>query len=494
MRKYLLTLHRWFGIIGGLWILVLGVSGLMLDHRDDWGWAWRTRVPDTLIPDHTVEVLKNRHVMLAQANPADARNWVVGGPTGVWQSFDDGDAWTAIEFDGLDVSPMVFAIVVDYQQGWDRIWLATDDGLWSLDPSESVAQRAGLEGRYLTALDNGSAPGSLVAVENRSTVLFWREEHPEVVEALQTDETEVTGLPEQVSWSRFLFDMHLGRSFMNRSWNMFMNDVGAIAMVLLVTGGVLAWWLKKRWRKGKGPAPETRRGILKVLYNFHAPTFGLIVIFPLLYLSVTGIIFDHRGEWMGPLVRNKIARDALPDVYDFGTLHKEISHVIAYPGNRSKLTIGTRLGVLTTETGGDSWQRETGKPVSPGFVWSLKRHGNTLFLGGLGGPSFSRDLDGTQWEMVPGLMGMPSDAAISDNVWYVISGPSMFIGDLESGVSTAPFKLPIQDHKPLMLLMFELHNGKIIGGWFKYVLDAMAVFLIYMTITGPILWWRRKWM
>jgi hypothetical protein len=35
MRKYLLTLHRWFGIIGGTWILVLGVSGLMLDHRDD---------------------------------------------------------------------------------------------------------------------------------------------------------------------------------------------------------------------------------------------------------------------------------------------------------------------------------------------------------------------------------------------------------------------------------------------------------------------------
>ena len=79
-------------------------TGLMLDHRDDWGWGLaRCRVPDTLIPDHTVEALKNRHIMLAQANPDDNNNWVVGGPTGAWQSRDDGDNWTSIEFAGLEV-------------------------------------------------------------------------------------------------------------------------------------------------------------------------------------------------------------------------------------------------------------------------------------------------------------------------------------------------------------------------------------------------------
>ncbi len=473
---------------------MLGFTGLMLDHRDDWGWAWRLKVPDTLIPDHTIEALENRHIMLAQVNPDDAGNWVVGGPTGVWQSRDNAESWSGIAFEGLDISPMVFGIVLDQVEGWQRLWLATDDGLWSLDPAGSKAIRGGLDGRYLTALDNGSEPGSLVAIENRSTILLWNSATPDSVDAVSTDETVVTGLPEQVSWSRFLFDMHLGRSFMNRSWNMFMNDIGAIAMMLLTIGGVLAWYLKKRWRSGSGPAPEKRRGILKILYNFHAPTFGLLVIFPLLYLSFTGIIFDHRFEWMEPLVRNKIERSSLPDVYDFETLHKEISHVIAYPGAPDKLTVGTRLGVLTTTDRGTNWARETGTPVAPGFVWSLKRHGETLFLGGLGGPSYSRAVDGDSWQMIPGLMGMPSDAALSDDVWYVISGPSMFVGDLEAGVTTAPFNLPNDDHKAFMLLMFELHNGKIIAPWFKYILDAMAVFLIYMTITGPILWWRRKWM
>ncbi len=494
IRSVLLRFHRWFGIIGGAWILVLGFTGLMLDHRDDWGWAWRVKVPDTLLPDHTVAALENRHIMLAQVNPDDPGEWVIGGPTGVWQSNDDARSWRPVAFDGLPVSPMVFAIVLDAAEGWERLWLATDDGVWSFDPSSGRAVRAGLDGRYITALDNGAAPGMLVAVENRSTILLWDASLPGTIDTITTDNTTVNGLPDEVSWSRFLFDIHLGRAFMNRTWNMFMNDVGAIAMILLTFGGVLAWYLKKRWRGGRGPAPEKRRTVLKYLYNFHAPTFGLLVVFPLLYLSVTGIVFDHRLEWMGTLVRNKIERSALPDVYDFGTLHKEISHVLAYPDDPDRLTVGTRLGVLTTTDRGATWQRELGSPVAPGFVWSLKRHGDTLFLGGLGGPSYSRPVGDDEWQMIPGLMGMPSDAALSDDVWYVISGPSMFVGDLETGVTTSPFKLPNDNHKALMLVMFELHNGKIIAPWFKYVLDAMALFLIYMTITGPILWWRRRWM
>jgi len=38
-----------------------------------------------------------------------------------------------------------------------------------------------------------------------------------------------------------------------------------------------------------------------------------------------------------------------------------------------------------------------------------------------------------------------------------------------------------------------VHNGKIFGPWFRYVLDALAVIVIFMVLSGPILWWRRKW-
>lgn len=494
-RNVLRKLHLWFGLIGGLWIIVLGVTGLMLDHRDDWGWAWRMHVPQTLMPDHTYEVLKNRHIMLAQADPDNSDLWIVGGPTGVWQSTDNAESWSSIAFEGLNASPMVFSIVLDSEKRGERIWLATDDGLWKINgnDAERNAVRAGLEGRYLTALDNGAVPGSLVAIENRSDLLLWSETTPDTFTRITTEEVVVSGLPEEVSMSRFLFDMHLGRSFMQRTWNMTMNDIGAIAMIMMTLTGVLHWYLRKRWKGGGGPTKNTKHRIFQYLYNFHAPTFGMLVIIPLLYLSATGIVFDHRNALIRPLASTKVDRELLPDVYDFGTLHREISHVIAYPGEPDKFTIGTRLGVLTSRDRGESWRRETGEPISPGFVWSLKRHGTDLFLGGLGGPSFSRPLNGDQWAMIPGLMGMPSDAAISDDIWYVISGPSMFVGDIKSGVTAAPFNVPIKDRIPLMLLMFELHNGKIIGPWTRWALDIMAVFMIFMTITGPILWWRRKW-
>ena len=95
--------------------------------------------------------------------------------------------------------------------------------------------------------------------------------------------------------------------------------------------------------------------------------------------------------------------------------------------------------------------------------------------------------------MVPGLMGMPSDATLSDDAWYVISGPSMLVGDLDNGFAAQPFSLPTTDSKPLMLLMFELHNGRIIHPGMKWVLDALAIITLLMVISGPILWWRRKW-
>lgn len=494
-RTFIRNIHKWFGLIGGIWILVLGFTGLMLDHRDDWGWAWRTHVPNAIIPNHTVDALKTRHITLAQANPNNDQHWVIGGPTGLWLSKDGTKTWNALEFENLKSSPMVFSIVLDTALGWEKIWFATDDGIWSFMPQSTnkLVKHEGLKGRYLTALDNGSEPQNFVVIEDRSDIVFWSADTKSEVKSISTNQTKVSGLPEKVGWSRFLFDMHLGRSFFDRSYNMMMNDFGALAMIVLSVTGFLQWYFVRRWRGKSQISTETKKSIFKTLYNSHAPIIGLLSLFPIIYLSFTGIIMDHRNEWMMPLVRNQISRDILPNVYDFGSLNKEISHVIAYPDNEKKLTVGTRLGVLTTNDGGAEWEREKGNPMSPGFVWSLKRQGNQLFFGGLGGPSFVRNLSDTNWSMIDGLRGMPSDATVSNNQWYAISGANMFIGDTTSGMSASPFNIPIMSYQPLMLLMFELHNGKIIATWFKYILDILAIFTIVMAITGPILWWRKKW-
>ena len=44
-RRSLLTLHRWLGLIAGLWLLTLGVTGIFLDH-DEWRWLRQVEVPE----------------------------------------------------------------------------------------------------------------------------------------------------------------------------------------------------------------------------------------------------------------------------------------------------------------------------------------------------------------------------------------------------------------------------------------------------------------
>ena len=267
--------------------------------------------------------------------------------------------------------------------------------------------------------------------------------------------------------------------------NLLLNDLGAALFVLLAVTGVMQWWFRRK-------RSRARRPLQNGLYNLHAPLFGLLAIFPVIYLSLTGIVMDHRAELLPTLVRNTVSRDLLPPVYDFGSLKQEISHVVAYPDDAAKLSIGTRLGVLTSLDHGRNWVRELGSPVAPGFVWSLKRIDDQLFAGGLGGPSFYRPLAEDEWRMIPGLVGMPSDATLSDESWYVISGASLFQGAPPAAMSQTRLNLPALDATPLMLLMFDIHSGTLISEHARYFLDFLAVLAIVMVLTGPVLWWRRK--
>ena len=488
LRKNLFSIHKWLGLFGALWLAILGISGLILDHRDDWRWAWQFGVSNRILPDDTVQRLAERHVTLLQANPQDAQQWVAGGAAGLWHSFDGTSSWQRVSFEGATDSPMVFGILLDLALGWKRIWLATDDGLWRFDPSQTpaLAIRAGLAGRHLTALDNGAHANTLVAVEDRSRILLISLTDPLALEILDLEATWVSGLPEEVTWSRFIFDTHLGRSFVRRDINLLINDFGALLFVLLALTGTLQWWYRRNQAR-------QRRLLVNSLFNLHAPVFGLLAIIPVIYLSLTGIVMDHRDQWIPTLVSHTIDRDTLPSVYDFGSLRQEVSHLVAYPKEASKFTIGTRLGVLTSEDKGQSWRREQGASASPGFVWSLKRMGDQLFAGGLGGPSFHRPLAGGDWQMIPGLVGMPSDATLSQDDWFVISGAAMFHGGPTTGMKRTRIELPKLAATPLMLLMFEIHSGRIISKHARYFLDLLAVLAIVMVVTGPILWWRRKW-
>ncbi len=491
IKLRLRDLHKWAGLIGALWLAVLGFSGLILDHRDDWRWAWRLRVPEALIPEARLEALTSRHITLLQANPANAADWLAGGAAGLWHKSDGMETWPEVYFEGLAGPPMVYAIHVDEALGWERVWLATDDGLWQLLPDQPLlAVRAGLAGRRLTALAGGAGPGSLVAVEKRSRILTIAAGQTEPSATIDLARVSVANLPERLSWSRFIFDTHLGRSFFRRDANLLLNDWGALAFVLLGLTGAAHFFWRRVGRGRRAANPRQRQRLLQL----HSSILGLAAVVPILYLSLSGIVMDHRDQWMSALVGNSIDRDLLPGVYDFRSLIDEVSHVVAYPGQPERFTVGTRLGVLSSDDNGRSWRREgssDGGPA-PGFVWSLRRMEGNLVAGGLGGPSFYRPLDGGDWRMVPRLIGMPSDLTRSEERWFALNGNAVLSGDLATGFSAAPLRPPRLAGAPLMLVMFDIHNGRIITEHARYALDLMALLAIFMVASGPVLWWRRR--
>lgn len=107
------SIHKWLGLFGTLWLAIPGLSGLILDHRDDWRWAWQFGVPNKVLSDETVESLATRHVTLLQANPDDPQQWVAGGSAGLWHSPDATHTWQRVSFEGESESPIIYAIVLD---------------------------------------------------------------------------------------------------------------------------------------------------------------------------------------------------------------------------------------------------------------------------------------------------------------------------------------------------------------------------------------------
>ena len=54
-------------------------------------------------------------------------------------------------------------------------------------------------------------------------------------------------------------------------------------------------------------------------------------------------------------------------------------------------------------------------------------------------------------------------------------------------------KHPDLEAATLYLFMIEIHTGNVFHKEFRWISDVLTVMGMLMVVTGPILWWRRKW-
>jgi len=498
-------LHQWMGLTAGLWLLVLGVTGFFLDHRD-WRWLWQAGIDESWMPEAVVEKSRRGIFRLYHIDSSKPDLHIVAGSTGMWWRTNSADNWHETQF-GANGAPQIKAIVDDVLSAGKIKWLATDDGIWKLSDNAAQAYRWKMQSHFVNSLTQGSKATELLGVVDRSRVfrintqtgkLAWLNLQP-----LNTPQL----LPEKIDLNRFVRDLHFGRGVFLAPWSMLWSDASAIALAVLPVTGLLYWWLPRLWKhkrlQGKPLARQHKQSRIRLLYRMHAPVLGVLTLVPILYLSVTGIFLDH-AEGLRDFMRSiSVTRAWQPPVYNYASWEGEIYNVLAYPRQPEKISIGTRLGLFTSENSGLSWQREHLMPTEKAnkksaFIWMMKRVGDDVFIGGMGAPNFIKRGNGG-WRIVKGAGHMPSDVTFDEkgNRWWM-TRHGIKIERTNADVLRQAISLPEQkkatQRVPWYFVFDGLHSGVLIHQQWKWVNDIVSVLAVFLVVTGLIRWWRVKWL
>ncbi len=483
-------IHRWLGLAAALWLTVLGATGVVLDHPD-WRIPNQATVPESWgSPDLTrfIRVTYMRHILV---DPRDEQRWLGGSERGLWSSGDGGGTWTAVRFDELDHSPQILGLAHD--PGGPAI--ATDDGLWRISP-DGIATRVALGGEVVTSISRNSRDGELVGVTDRSRVFFFRPAQNEVDwRETAAIEPVISG---EVPLSRYILNMHFGHGLFEGAAGVLINDFAGLALVILSLSGFLYWFMQRRWRKRPGTVSVARkRTITSWLFRSHAPIIGLLALVPIFYVSVTGIFGNHIRaiyQWADSV---SVPAAVVPAGFSMRSLDGDVQDVVAVPGTSGDLLLVTRKGLYRSTDDAQTWKRHNTLPIQKadyGNSLNLFRVDDVLFVGaGLDASYYSVD-HGQSWSLVEGPFTGISSGSRCGGDWCLKNSQGVFRGAAPGSVVKTDVNPPPLTGMPLFLFLADIHTGHAIHPAFPWVSDVLTFFALVLVVTGPFLWWRKKWL
>lgn len=501
-RMTLLKLHKWAGLIAAIWLCVLGATGFLLNHKE-WRWIWFSTIPKHLMPE-SVTRLSRIVIQLLQVNPDRPLHQVAGGPRGLWVTRDGGKTWQRTRLIGDESGHVqILAVEPDPARGWDRLWIGTDDGLWISEDGGTTFVNAGMAGQRITALAAGARNGELYGAADRSRVFQLYTERPNEPTWLRLERPLNGRLPHQIPLPRLLIDLHVGRGLFAESASRLLNDMASLGLCTLALSGLFYWGFPRYWRyrrqRGGQVGAQTKRQIIIWLFRLHSPLIGLCAALPLLYLVITGMFFGHikeLGDWLG---RVRVPSIVHPPVYQLNVWDGWIEAILGYPGQPGKLSIGTRVGLFTSEDGGHTWSAERAGDERIVAARRLRRFRKSIYIGGwMGGSSYLRRQDGAEWLKISDHHAdMAGDITrLGDGqLGWLLHGNIIAITDPSGQVrSQLELTQPQSDGVPWYYVLRQLHDGLIFWKHWKWLNDLFAVLAVTLVVTGLIRWWRVKWL
>ncbi len=546
LYKIAFTIHKWTGILAAVWLAVLGFTGFFLTQDSKRG-LQQTILP-SILTNKALQLNAQRSSMrFWQVDPHNSAYQLTGGSRGLWWSSDGAAHWGRTSFDVSD-TPQIQAIEPDPMLGWERIWIGTDDGIFSSHDKGLTAQQVALDGQSVTSIVVGSNPDEMLGVIDRNNIFHFNTNNPGAIRSITISPLDELSQPKETRLHKYLRSLHFGRGLFDTYISRLINQFGAVAMFMLCITGLLYWGLPKIWmarnKAGKSTDPHLKRQTIVWLFRFHGATFGIISTPIILYLAITGVIIGHDKElgwWMrGTRIKNEYFTPALK----LSSWEGRIDAVIAYPGVPESFSIGNHFGLFTTIDNGKTWAREDdakGEPI--GGASRMRRFGNRVFImAGMGNTAISRDDDFTfktygipdqnpmgmrhmmpieradtemrmprnhqpqeHEHMVPNHLNvdmskmmemrfMPQDVTVINGEFYWKSGDKLFTSGID-GTQPMPTSMigPEIQGVPLWMWYRQIHTGIMFWSEWRWVNDLFGISAVFLVITGVISWWRQKW-
>ncbi len=486
--------HKWAGLFAFFWLGVLGFTGWIMDHREEWAWIWQHGLPVAWFPDNVVTTANAGLARHLQINPAHPTQQVTAGARGSWWSSDAGKTWhPAIAAATL---PLIVN-AVEPAEGWSRIWFGTQDGIWLSTDAGHALHRFTLAGMRISSLALGATPDELVGVADKTRVfrvalhgdaaptIMWLDLAPVA--------TSVT--PLGTNLSRLTLDLHYGRGFFGTPWDDWINDFAGLGLTGLGLTGLLLWllpfnWRTKRARHAALPSTRTRKSILVWLLGVHAKWLGPMIVIPLAMLFVTGVYIGHFAALSPWFKATTVPQSALPPAYALHNWNDWIEAIAAYPGQPERLSLGTRIGLFTTDDNGRTWHTETSVT---GGVLRLRRVGDEL-LAPNGMSGVAQRLSPGGWHAIAPAtshLGMASEVTpVGDGRYLWKHGAMLHISDAAGHeVEGRNFTGPRADIVPIYTIATRLHTGALFWKEWKWINDAFALAGLILLGTGLARWW-----
>lgn len=238
LHHKLLQLHRWTGLFAAALVIILAVTGIALEHTEDWSLDERFISASIVLKHYGITSNPIQHYAINKQSISQSGNHLYLNQQVL--------AHNSSILCGAAKISLGFALCID-----SAILLVDEHG----NKLDLINTELGLPDLPLGIGSTSSQQLVLLGAQGNwladADMLTWQHYNaePSVEIAPSTpDESlkafiEKHSISHEISWERLLLDLHSGRLL--GSWGVYLMDIVSLAMIYLALSGIWVWWKRR---------------------------------------------------------------------------------------------------------------------------------------------------------------------------------------------------------------------------------------------------------